>query len=108
MGTSSKAEYRARVTAGGLGFHARSSYLLIEVLAPLEAEVVVSRSGRSVEVGRVGGVGNLLELLALAIGRGDPFEIECRGPEAKAAFERLERIFAEGGELEGEGFCKID
>ncbi len=84
----------AFVIPNRLGLHARAAALFVQTIAPLDADVSVSKDDQTVN-GK-----SIMGLMMLAAGKGSSIEVEARGPaceEALAAIARLiEERFCEG------------
>lgn len=72
-----------------LGLHARASAKLVHTLAPYDARVLLSHRGREINAKSIMG------LMMLAAAKGSSVALRADGPDAQAAVEALERLFAE-------------
>jgi phosphocarrier protein len=66
-----------------LGLHARAAALLVQTLAPLDVEVLVSKDDQTVN-GK-----SIMGLMMLAAGKGSSIEVEARGPAAEQALAAI-------------------
>jgi len=77
-----------------LGLHARAAALLVQTIAPFDADVFVSKDGETVN-GK-----SIMGLMMLAAGKGSSIDVETRGPAAEEALHAIEKLvtskFSEG------------
>ena len=66
-----------------LGLHARAAALLVQTIAPFDADVFVSKDGETVN-GK-----SIMGLMMLAAGMGSSIEVEARGREAAEALRAI-------------------
>ncbi len=66
-----------------LGLHARAAALFVQTVAPLDVDVMVSKSGETVN-GK-----SIMGLMMLAAGKGSSIDIEARGPAAEEAMRAI-------------------
>lgn len=66
-----------------LGLHARAAALIVQAVAPFDAQVAVTKDGQTVS-GK-----SILGLMMLAAGQGSWIEVEAEGGEAAAAVQAL-------------------
>lgn len=71
-----------------LGLHARAAAQIVQALAPLAADVQLSKDGTTVDARSILGV------MTLGAGQGSWLEVTCSGPDAAAAMAALENLFA--------------
>jgi len=69
-----------------LGLHARAAALLVQTVAPLDADVLVIKDGETVN-GK-----SIMGLMMLAAGMGSTIEVETRGPAAEQAMKAIESL----------------
>jgi len=69
-----------------LGLHARAAALLVQTVAPLDADVFVTKDGETVN-GK-----SIMGLMMLAAGMGSTIEVETRGPAAEQAMKAIESL----------------
>jgi phosphotransferase system HPr (HPr) family protein len=69
-----------------LGLHARAAALLVQALAPLDAEISVSKDGETVN-GK-----SIMGLMMLAAGKGSTILVEARGPAAEEAIRTVREL----------------
>jgi phosphocarrier protein HPr len=79
----------AFVIRNRLGLHARAAALLVQTVAPLDAEVWVTKDGETVN-GK-----SIMGLMMLAAGKGSSIEVEARGPAAEQALRAIEVLIAD-------------
>ncbi|MGH7897304.1 MAG: HPr family phosphocarrier protein [Candidatus Binatia bacterium] len=72
-----------------LGLHARAAALLVQTVAPLDAEIFVSKDGETVN-GK-----SIMGLMMLAAGNGSTIEVETRGPAAEQALKAIESLISD-------------
>ena len=72
-----------------LGLHARAAALLVQTVAPLDADVFVTKDGETVN-GK-----SIMGLMMLAAGMGSTIEIETRGPAAEQAMKAIGSLIEE-------------
>jgi phosphocarrier protein len=72
-----------------LGLHARASAKLTQAASTFQSRVWIERNGRRVNAKSIMGV------MMLAAGIGSTVEIETEGPDADAALEAIEKLFAD-------------
>jgi phosphocarrier protein HPr len=80
---------RQLLVANRLGLHARASARLVQTLTPFDAHVLLSHRGREINAKSIMG------LMMLAAAKGSTIALRADGPDAQAAVEALERLFAE-------------
>lgn len=66
-----------------LGLHARAAALFVQTVAPLDADVCVTKEGETVN-GK-----SIMGLMMLAAGKGSSIDVEARGPAAEEAIRAL-------------------
>jgi phosphocarrier protein HPr len=69
-----------------LGLHARAAALFVQTVAPLDAEVLVTKDGETVN-GK-----SIMGLMMLAAGMGSSIDVEVRGPAAEQALQAIEKL----------------
>ena len=72
-----------------LGLHARASAKLTQTASRFKSHVFLTRNGRRVNAKSIMGV------MMLAAGIGSSVELETEGEDEAAAFEAIERLFAD-------------
>jgi len=72
-----------------LGLHARAAALFVQTVAPLDADVFVSKDDETVN-GK-----SIMGLMMLAAGMGSSIEVEARGPGAAQALEKIGALIAD-------------
>ena len=72
-----------------LGLHARAAALLVQTVAPFEAEITVSKDDQTVN-GK-----SILGLMMLAAGQGSSIEVAAQGADAQAAVDAIAKLVAE-------------
>jgi phosphocarrier protein HPr len=80
---------RTFVIQNRLGLHARAAALLVQTVAPIDAEVLVSKDGETVN-GK-----SIMGLMMLAAGKGSSIEVEASGPAAEEAVAAIDRLIAD-------------
>ena len=80
---------RTFVIQNRLGLHARAAALLVQTVAPIDAEVLVSKDGETVN-GK-----SIMGLMMLAAGKGTSIDVEARGPAAEEAIQAIDRLIAD-------------
>ncbi len=79
---------RQLVVVNRLGLHARASAKLVQALAPFDARIRLSLRGREINAKSIMG------LMMLAATRGSVLALRAEGPDAEAAAQTAERLFA--------------
>ena len=69
-----------------LGLHARAAALLVQTVAPLDADITVTKDDQTVN-GK-----SILGLMMLAAGQGSSIEVAAQGPDAEAALDAIEAL----------------
>ena len=64
-----------------LGLHARAAALFVQTVSPLDAEILVSKDGQTVN-GK-----SIMGLMMLAAGKGSSIAVEAHGPAAEEALQ---------------------
>jgi phosphocarrier protein HPr len=72
-----------------LGLHARAAALFVQTVAPLEADVSVTKDGETVN-GK-----SIMGLMMLAAGKGSSIEVEASGPAAEEALRAIETLITD-------------
>ena len=71
-----------------LGLHARAAALFVQTVTPLDADVLVSKDGQTVN-GK-----SIMALMMLAAGKGSSIHVETRGPAATEALRTIRELIA--------------
>lgn len=69
-----------------LGLHARAAALLVQAVAPLDADITVTKDDQTVN-GK-----SILGLMMLAAGQGSAIEVIAQGADAQAAVEAIVKL----------------
>ena len=72
-----------------LGLHARAAALLVQTVAPLNADITVTKDDQTVN-GK-----SILGLMMLAAGQGTQLELVAVGPDAEDAIDALAALVAD-------------
>jgi phosphocarrier protein len=72
-----------------LGLHARAAALFVQTVAPLDADVMVSKAGEKVN-GK-----SIMGLMMLAAGKGSSIDVEACGPAAAEAMSAIRQLIAD-------------
>jgi phosphocarrier protein len=72
-----------------LGLHARAAALLVQTLSSLDAEVLVTKDGQTVN-GK-----SIMGLMMLAAGKGSSIDVEARGAAAEQALRAIGKLVDE-------------
>ena len=72
-----------------LGLHARAAALFVQTVAPLDADVMVSKDGETVN-GK-----SIMGLMMLAAGKGSSIDVEARGRAAEDALRAIAALVAD-------------
>ncbi len=80
---------RELLVTNRLGLHARASARLVQTLAPFDVRLLLSHRGREINAKSIMG------LMTLAAAKGSSIALRADGPDAQAAVDALERLFAD-------------
>ena len=69
-----------------LGLHARAAALLVQTVAPLDADITVTKDDQTVN-GK-----SILGLMMLAAGQGSAIEVIAQGADAQAAVDAIAKL----------------
>lgn len=77
-----------------LGLHARPAAALVQTALQFESDIYLSLNGQRVNAKSIMG------LLTLAAAQGSRIQLECAGPDARAAADAIRALFESGfGEI---------